>query len=149
MSLLGLFERLQREHGNYPDSMNNRFSAWGQIISLSRAIYLGVEHKDFHIPSRQGDLFDPHRYSFLEGWSGESAPIVTQSERAEVRVPTIDDGTVFALLRSLLIFQGQRLSYRTLDVEQIGSVYEALMGYQVTACESPAVQNTGSKPKLR
>ena len=43
------------------------------------------------------------------------------------------------MLRSLLIFQGQRLSYRALDVEQIGSVYEALMGYQVSVCESPAV----------
>lgn len=139
MSLLGLFERLQRDHGNFPDSMNNRFGAWGHIISLSRAIYLGVEHGDFHIPPRQGDLFDPHRYPFLEGWSGGSAPIVTQTARAEVKVPTVDDGTVFALLRSLLIFQGQRLSYRTLDVEQIGSVYEALMGYQVSPCESPAV----------
>lgn len=139
MSLLGLFERLQRDHGNFPDSMNNRFGAWGHIISLSRAIYLGVEHSDFHIPPRQGDLFDPHRYPFLEGWSGASAPIVTQIARAEVKVPTVDDGTVFALLRSLLIFQGQRLSYRTLDVEQIGSIYEALMGYQVFPCESPAV----------
>ena len=139
MSLLGLFERLQRDHGNFPDSMNNRFGAWGHIISLSRAIYLGVEHGDFHIPPRQGDLFDPHRYPFLEGWSGGSAPIVTQTARAAVKVPTVDDGTVFALLRSLLIFQGQRLSYRTLDVEQIGSVYEALMGYQVSPCESPAV----------
>lgn len=139
MSLLGLFERLQRDHGNFPDSMNNRFGAWGHIISLSRAIYVGVEHGDFHIPPRQGDLFDPHRYSFLEGWSGRSAPIVTQTARAEVKVPTVDDGSVFALLQSLLIFQGQRLSYRTLDVEQIGSVYEALMGYQVSPCESPAV----------
>ena len=98
-----------------------------------------MEHGDFHIPPRQGDLFDPHRYPFLEGWSGGSAPIVTQTARAAVKVPTVDDGTVFALLQSLLIFQGQRLSYRTLDVEQIGSVYEALMGYQVSACESPAV----------
>lgn len=139
MSLLGLFERLQRDQGNFPDSMNNRFSAWGHIVSLSRAIYLGVDHDDFHIPPRHGDLFDPHRYSFLEGWTGASAPIVTQSARAEVRVPTVDDGTVFILLQSLLIFQGQRLSYRTLDVEQIGSVYEALMGYQVWACKSQAV----------
>lgn len=139
MSLLGLFERLQRDHGNFPDSMNNRFGAWGHIVSLSRAIYLGVDHGDFHIPPRQGDLFDPHRFKFLEGWTGESAPVITQKGRSEVQVPTVDDGTVFSLLRSLLIFQGQRLSYRTLDVEQIGSVYEALMGYHVKACNSQAV----------
>jgi hypothetical protein len=139
MSLLGLFERLQRDHGNFPDSMSNRFGAWGHIISLCRAIYLGVDHGDFHIPPRQGDLFDPHQYKFLEGWVGDSAPVITHKARSEVQVPTVDDGTVFYLLRSLLIFQGQRLSYRTLDVEQIGSVYEALMGYQVQACESQAV----------
>lgn len=139
MSLLGLFERLQRDHGNFPDSMNNRFGAWGHIVSLSRAIYLGVDHGDFHIPSRQGDLFDPHRFKFLEGWTGESAPVINQKTRSEVQVPTVDDGTVFSLLRSLLIFQGQRLSYRTLDVEQIGSVYEALMGYHVNVCKSQAV----------
>jgi hypothetical protein len=55
------------------------------------------------------------------------------------------------LLRSLLIFQGQRLSYRTLDVEQIGSVYEALMGYHVNVCKSPAVaikiKNKKNAPK--
>jgi hypothetical protein len=139
MSLLGLFEKLQRDNGNFPDSMSNRFGAWGHIISLSRTIYLGVDHGDFHIPPRQGDLFDPHRYSFLEGWTGDSSPVITQTARSEVKVPTVDDGTVFALLQSLLIFQGQRLSYRTLDVEQIGSVYEALMGYQVYQCEFPSV----------
>lgn len=152
MSLLGLFERLQRDHGNFPDSMNNRFGAWGHIISLSRTIYLGSKHGDFHIPPRQGELFDPHIYPFLEGWMGGSAPVVTQKARSEVRVPTVDDGTVFALLRSLLIFQGQRLSYRTLDVEQIGSVYEALMGYRVRMCSSPAVaikiRNKKGTPKF-
>lgn len=30
-----------------------------------------------------------------------------------------------------MLLEGQRLSYRALDVEQIGSVYEALMGYHV------------------
>jgi hypothetical protein len=139
MSLLGLFEKLQRDNGNFPDSMSNRFGAWGHIISLSRTIYLGVDHGDFHIPPRQGDLFDPHRYSFLEGWTGDSSPVITQTARSEVKVPTVDDGTVFALLQSLLIFKGQRLSYRTLDVEQIGSVYEALMGYQVYQCDSPTI----------
>jgi hypothetical protein len=50
---------------------------------------------------------------------------------ARVRVPTVDDETVFRVLERLLVFQGQRLSYRALDVEQIGAVYEALMGYHV------------------
>jgi hypothetical protein len=42
----------------------------------------------------------------------------------------------------LLILDGERLSYRTLDVEQIGSVYEAIMGFelQVSAGKSIAIK---------
>ena len=39
-----------------------------------------------------------------------------------------------------MLFEGQRLSYRALDVEQIGSVYESLMGYHVVQVKSPAVR---------
>src|SRR5690606_27742151 len=55
-------------------------------------------------------------------------------------VPTIDDGTVYAVLEGLLIFEGQRLSYKSLDVEQIGSIYESLMGYRVERVTAPAVR---------
>ena len=35
------------------------------------------------------------------------------------------------MLHALLVLDGERLSYRALDVEQVGSVYEAMMGYAV------------------
>ena len=38
-----------------------------------------------------------------------------------------------------MMLDGERLSYRTLDVEQIGSVYEAIMGFRVEL-------TTGSDP---
>jgi hypothetical protein len=38
---------------------------------------------------------------------------------------------VLAVLRNLLIVNSERISYRALDVEQIGSVYEGIMGYAV------------------
>ncbi len=43
----------------------------------------------------------------------------------------VPDATVWKVLRSLMVLDGERLSYRTLDVEQIGSVYEAVMGFRV------------------
>ena len=43
----------------------------------------------------------------------------------------VPDGTVWNVLQSLMVLDGERLSYRTLDVEQIGSVYEAVMGFRV------------------
>ena len=140
LSVLALFEELQADRGAYPDSMSRRFGAWGRLVSLFRAIYLGVSHGDFSMPPRRGSLFNPHEYPFLEGWGpAGSAPISEPEDRAAVKLPTVDDETVFRVLERLLVFEGQRLSYRALDVEQIGSVYEALMGYHVLRVSTEAV----------
>ena len=139
-SVLGLFEQLQVDRGAYPDSMSRRFGAWGRLITLFRAIFLGLSHGELKMPPRQGSLFNPHEYPFLEGWGpAGSAPITQPEDRAAVKLPTLDDETVFRVLERLLVFEGQRLSYRALDVEQIGSVYEALMGYHVLRLTSDAV----------
>lgn len=140
-SLLGLFDQLQGDNGKYPDTMHRRFGAYPQLVSLFRAVFLGVKHGDLDIPARRGDLFDPNTYPFLEGWGPEgSAPITQQDERAAVKVPSVDDCTVFTVLHKLLYLDGQRLSYKALDVEQIGSVYEALMGFDVLRLTSGAVR---------
>src|SRR5262249_48317101 len=55
---------------------------------------------------------------------------------------------------NLLILDGERLSYRTLDVEQIGSVYEAVMGLrlEIAAGRSIAIRlpkkNKGFRPPV-
>lgn len=140
LSVLALFEQLQRDKSAWPDSMARRFGAWERLVALFRAVYLGVEHGDLQLPPRRGELFDPHRFSFLEGWGpAGSAPIAHPDARSAVRLPTVDDETVLCVLEKLLVFEGQRLSYRALDVEQIGSVYEGLMGYHVQRASSDSV----------
>jgi hypothetical protein len=140
MSVLGLFDHLQSDHGNHPDSMARRFGAWPRLVALFRAVFLGARHGELHLPARRGRLFDPEVYPFLEGWApAGGAPINDAEARAAVRVPTVPDETVFRVLEKLLLLEGQRLSYRALDVEQIGSVYEALMGYHVMRAPGAAV----------
>ena len=138
-SVLGLFDQLQRDAGEFPDSMDRRFGAWDRLLALFRLIWLGNDDAAMPLPARRGKLFDPHEYPFLEGRLDGSAPIWDSEAQAAMTVPSVDDGCLFEVLRRLVILQGQRLSYRTLDVEQIGSVYEALMGYHVVRFESPAV----------
>ncbi len=140
LSVLGLYERLQEDAGAHPDSMSQRYGAWGQLLVLFRAVFTGVDHGELHMPPRRGDLFDPHRYPFLEGVAAGASPLDQPELQAEVAVPTIDDGAVYAVLERLVVFEGHRLSYKALDVEQIGSVYEALMGYHVERMEAPAVR---------
>jgi len=67
LSVLSLFGQLQADHGAYPDSMSRRFGAWGRLVTLFRAVFLGVSQGDLTMPPRHGTLFNPHEYPFLEG----------------------------------------------------------------------------------
>ncbi len=120
-SLSGLFSRLRADAAAWPDTMDQRFGAWAQLLSLFRLIHGGGGHGDLSFVARRGALFDPHRFGFLEGRHGDDEP----------SIPLVPDGCVWKVLRSLMMLDGERLSYRTLDVEQIGSVYEAIMGFRV------------------
>jgi len=138
-SVLGLFEQLQDDHANFPDTMARRFGAWSRLVSLFRIVFEGAQHGAMVLPARRGDLFDPERYPFLEGWPAAGGAPVDLAARAGVEVPSVDDETIYRVLERLLYLDHQRLSYRALDVEQIGSVYEALMGYHVVRVPSAAV----------
>jgi hypothetical protein len=141
LSVQGLYSDLVEDAGMHPESMHHRFGAYGRLLALFRAVFLGVRHGDLELPPRQGRLFDPSSFPFLEGGLPGSTAAISQPEaRAEVRPPPVDDGVIHAVLRRLILFKGQRLSYRALDVEQIGSVYESLMGYHVVRVGSPAVR---------
>lgn len=146
LSVLGLYERLMSDAGAHPESMHQRYGAYGALVSLFRAVYFGVrhahaEHGDLHLPPRQGRLFDPSAFPFLEGgMPGWTAAVRLPEDRAAVRLPTIDDGTLHEVLHRLIVLDGQRISYRDLSVEQIGAVYESLMGFTVERMEGPAVR---------
>ena len=53
--------------------------------------------------------------------------------------PHISDGVVYRVLEKLLVLDGERISYRTLDVEQIGSVYETIMGFRLETATGRSV----------
>jgi len=136
-SVTGLFERLRSDAGRHPDTMDSRPGAWAQLLTLFRLIYDGGNHGALHIPARRGYLFDPERYPFLEGRARGAAGQKPQ-------IPAVSDGIVFRVLSNLLILDGERLSYRTLDVEQIGSVYETMMGFDLQVAEGRSI---AIKPK--
>ena len=131
-SLTGLYQRLREDAALHPDTMEQRFGAWAQLLVLFRLIHDGARaHRTggaVVLPERHGDLFDPDRYPFLEG-RHETAGARQTTGRVEP--PLIADGAVYRVLEKLLVLDGERISYRTLDVEQIGSVYETIMGFRM------------------
>ncbi|MEQ9399454.1 MAG: N-6 DNA methylase [Longimicrobiales bacterium] len=126
-SIAGLHERLREDAAHYPDTLDQRYGGWAQLLGLFRMVYDGAELGGVTLPRRHGVLFDPDRFPFLEGRPRAGARQV--GERIEP--PLVPDGTVYRVLERLLILDGERISYRALDVEQIGSVYETMMGFRL------------------
>jgi hypothetical protein len=127
----GLYEQLRSDNSSYPDTMDERYGAWVGLLSLFRLIYEGGGATPEYLPARYGQLFDQLEFLFLEGHGA---------------VPQIPDGVIYRVLDKLLMLDGERLSYRSLDVEQIGSVYEGIMGYTVNRAATLSI-GVNSKPK--
>lgn len=129
-----LHAKLTIDAAHYPDTMEERRGAWARLLVLFRLIHNGGG--DGFIKGRGGDLFDPTKYPFLLGQDAPGDRIVPAP---------MSDGCILGVLDRLLLLDGDRLSYRTLDVEQIGSVYETVMGFTVKTMEGPALPLRGGK----
>jgi hypothetical protein len=126
-SLAGLYDRLREDAALFPDTMDQRFGAWAQLLILFRMIHDGAEAGAMRLPKRHGVLFDPDRFKFLEGRPAGG----TRQSHERIEAPPVPDGTVYRALEKLFVLDGERISYRALDVEQIGSVYETMMGFRL------------------
>ncbi len=120
--------------------LERRRSAWSRLLAVFRAVYGGVEHPTLRLPALGGSLFDPDRFPFLEGRKKETS---WRTQRAEP-LP-IDDRTVLLLLDAIQTFEGRTLSYRALDVEQIGHVYEGLLERTVKRVDDVTLELEGTK----
>jgi len=134
-SVAGLFEKLRDDAGRNPDTMDQRYGAWARLLTLFRLVYEGGAHAGLRVPARRGRLFDPDAYPFLEGRNLGS----DWREAGLVTPPRIADGVLLRVLENLLVLDGERLSYRALDVEQIGSVYEAMMGFKLEVAKAASI----------
>lgn len=120
-TVLDALEERARDEGE--ESMDGTSLTWHRLLATSRALYGGVNAEDMRIPAYGGSLFDPGRFPFLTATDAGGALLLTVSDRVMLHV-----------LRSLQTarLKGQearRLSFRDIDVEQIGYIYEGLLGY--------------------
>lgn len=125
-SIAGLYERLREDTAHHPDTMDHRYGAWSQLLVLFRMIHDGAQSGELGLIARRGALFDPGRFRFLE-----ALPRDPSKPTEQVQAPLVPDGTIYRVLERLLVLDGERISYRALDVEHIGSVYETMMGFEL------------------
>jgi len=115
--------------------LERRRAAWSRLLAVFRAVFGGIDHPTLRLPAMGGSLFDPDRFPFLEGRLKDTS---WRHHRAEP-LP-IDDRTVLLLLEAIQTFEGRTLSYRALDVEQIGHVYEGLLERTVSRVEDVTLE---------
>ena len=126
-TVLDALETRARDEGE--ESMDGTSLTWHRLLATSRALHGGVNAEDMRIPAYGGSLFDPERFPFLTATDASGTLLLTVSDRVMLHV-----------LRSLQTarLKGQearRLSFRDIDVEQIGYIYEGLLGYTCTRAE--------------
>jgi len=144
-SVSSLADRLRQERFEHQSGMAERRGAWASLLSLFRLVYDGGGADPKYLPARHGELFDPDAYPFLEGRISDSS----YDDGILTNLPAVSDDVMEKVLSKLIWLDGERLSYRALDVEQIGSVYEGIMGFTVEQASGPSVGITYRPPRQK
>ncbi|WP_328519608.1 DNA methyltransferase [Kribbella sp. NBC_00359] len=122
------------------------YDTWHRLLATSQALYTGATFEDLRMPAYGGSLFDPARFSWLTA---------TDETIGGLRV-LVDDRVMFHVLRSVqharVDGEDRQVSFRELDVEQIGYVYEGLLGYSARYTDKVIVglqgPEAGSEPEV-
>ncbi len=117
-----LWKQLSDQRREAPEALAHTFDAYPQLLATFRLIHQGCIHPDLNLLPYGGHLFNPERFPALE----------------DSRL-LINNQVMYLVLQKLLFAQARtagrtemhRLSYSALDIEQIGTVYEGLLGYTV------------------
>lgn len=138
------------QHGE--EVLERRLDAWCRLLATFRAVFAGVQHDRMRLLAYGGRLFDPDRFPFLEGRQTGT------SWRTHAANPLpVNNRTVLHLLESLQLLEvklpgggppeTQRLSFRALDIEQIGHVYEGLLDHTAKRADEPILGLQGARDK--
>ena len=148
-----LREQLQEVADHYGEEvLERRSDAWARLLATFRAVHAGVTHQDLMLPAYGGSLFDPDRYPFLEGRAQQTCWQTKSAEPLE-----INNRVVLHLLKSLQMLQvkvpgggpaeARRVSFRALDIEQIGHIYEGLLDHTAVRAKEVILGLAASRKK--
>lgn len=115
-------DRLVAESAPGEETLDATSLTWHRLLATSKALYAGASFENLRMPAYGGSLFDPNRFPFLNAATDEGTLAVVVSDRVMLHV-----------LRSVQVAnvkgEARRISFRDIDVEQIGYIYEGLLGY--------------------
>ena len=131
--------------------LERRFDAWCRILAVFRAVHAGIQHDRLQLPAYGGRLFDPDRFPFLEG-----RPRGTCWRETPADPLPVNNRTLLHMLEALQFLEvkapggaveKRRLSFRALDIEQIGHVYEGLLDHTARRAAEIVLGLAGTREK--
>jgi len=116
--------------------LERRYDAWYRLLATFRAVYGGVRHDRLNLRAYGGSLFDPARFPFLEASPVNNRVALYILEALQIlRVRLPQGGGV----------EPRRLSFRALDIEQIGDIYQTLLDHTAVRASEPMLGLHGTK----
>ncbi|MBB0995380.1 SAM-dependent DNA methyltransferase [Dietzia sp. SLG510A3-3B2-2] len=117
----GLVDDLRAQAAGGEELLDESYDAWHRLLAVSQALHSGVNYDEMRMPAYGGSLLDPERFPWLHA---------ADSRGLRLRV---SDRVMLHVLESAqsVVVKGERrrISFREIDVEQIGYIYEGLLGY--------------------
>jgi len=137
-------DRLETESAPGEEALDATSLTWHRLLATSQALYRGASFENLRMPAYGGSLFDPDRFPFLADTTEHGALAVTVSDRVMLH-----------MLRSVQVAnvkgEARRISFRDIDVEQIGYIYEGLLGFTCVTVDQPFVGligTAGAEPEI-
>ncbi len=135
----------QRAEQETHEALDSTRSVWHRLLATSRALFHGASFEDLRIPAYGGSLFDPGRFPFLSALTDRGTLALPVNDRVMMHVL---DAVQMADVKG----EGRRpISFRDIDVEQIGYIYEGLLGYTCCRADETIVGllgRTGAEPEI-
>jgi len=135
-------------HGE--EVLERRHDAWSRLLATFRAVFGGIDHTDLRLPAYGGSLFDPDRFPFLEGRTPDTSwrDPGTSSRSQSTTAPYSISCALYSACRfasPVRPRRDRRLSFRALDIEQIGHVYEGLLDHTAKRATGLTLSLDGKK----
>ena len=116
-----LLDELRAQAVDGEEHLDESYDAWHRLLAVSQALHGGVNYDEMRMPAYGGSLLDPERFPWLHA---------TDTRGLRLKV---SDRVMLHVLESVqtVVAKGERrrISFREIDVEQIGYIYEGLLGY--------------------
>ena len=133
-----------RARGYGEETLDGTSEVWHRLLATSGALHGGASFEDLRLPAYGGSLMDPQRFPWLEA----------RDDAGRLRV-AVSDRVMRAVLDAVQVArvggEARRVSFREIDVEQIGYIYEGLLGYTCGTVDRLTVGligTAGSEPEV-